>query len=55
MNKLYVINWTLPGGYVISVSKFWSRAAFLNKMRKNPEWTFETVEDNFIHTIVKAS
>lgn len=55
MNKLYVINWTLRNGYVISTSTFWDYMKFWVTMRKNPEWTFELVEDNDCHMIYKAS
>ena len=54
MNKLYVINFTLPNGYVFSTWSAWTEEAITEKIRKNPEWTFEVVEDNRIHKIWKA-
>ena len=54
MNKLYVINWALPDGYVFSTSSFWSKEEMDEKIRKNPEWSYEVTEDNATHKIVTA-
>jgi len=51
MNKLYIIRWLIADDFVISVCSFWTRSAMLDKMRKNPEWTFSQVENNCVHEI----
>ena len=54
MNKLYVIQWTLSNGYIVSVSYFWNESELYDKMRKNPEWSFDIIEDNNTHKIIRA-
>lgn len=54
MNKLYVIRFTLKNGYIISTWTTWTEKAALEKIRKNPEWTFKVVEDNETHKIWSA-
>ena len=55
MNKLYIIRFTLKNGYVISTWSTRTKKAALEKIRKNPEWSFNIVEDNEIHTIWSAT
>lgn len=54
MNKLYIIRFKLSNGYVISTWSGWTEAAALDKIRKNPEWTFAVAENNEIHKIWDA-
>ena len=54
MNKLFVIRWTIKKDYVLSVSSFWNESAMIEKIKMNPEWSFETVENNNLHKIVIA-
>lgn len=54
MNKLYVIRFLLSNGFCVSVWYAWDRAATLNKIANNPEWSFEIQEDDDVHTIWNA-
>ncbi len=54
MNKLYVINWALPNGYVFDVTHFWTERGLNDKIRQYPDWTFTVTEDNDCHKIVTA-
>lgn len=54
MNKLYIIRFRLSNDYVISTWSAWTEEAAQDKIRKNPEWTFNVVEDNDTHKIWDA-
>lgn len=54
MNKLYVIRFKLPNGYIVSAWHTWSRQDAEQKMRMNPEWTFSLMENNETHMIWDA-
>lgn len=54
MNKLYIINFKLSNGYTVSTWYGWNEPEAIEKMDKNPEWTFELVEDNDTHKIWDA-
>ena len=54
VNKLYVIHFHLPNGYIISTWTSWNESHVLDKISKNPEWKFTVVEDNSTHKIWDA-
>ena len=54
MNKLYIINWTLPNGYVFETTTFWTERGINDKMKQWPEFNFVLVEDNDCHKIYEA-
>lgn len=54
MNKLYIIHFHLPNGYIISTWTSWNESHVLDKISKNPEWKFTVVEDNRTHKIWDA-
>ena len=55
MNKLFVINFKLSNGYTVSTWYCWNLEDAKEKMRKNPEWTFEEIENNDTHQIWDAA
>lgn len=54
MNKLYVINFRLQNGYLLSAWYGWSEQEAVEEMKKNPEWEFTLEADNEIHKIWNA-
>lgn len=54
MNKLYIIKFLLPNGYVVSTWSVWDESLAIDKIEKNPEWKFTVVEDNETHKIWEA-
>ena len=51
MNKLFTISFRLPSGYEISTWYGWSEADAIEKMERNPEWTYTLIVNNDIHKI----
>ena len=51
MNKLFTISFKLSNGYTVSTWYGWSEADAVEKMAKNPEWTYSVIVDNDIHKI----
>lgn len=54
MNKLYVINFRLSNGYIVSTWWTWDADTLKEKKTANPEWTFSLTEDNAVHQIWDA-
>lgn len=51
MNKLFTISFQLENGYTISTWYGWNESDAIEKMAKNPEWTYTVIVDNNIHKI----
>ncbi len=54
MNKLYIINYRLPNGYLLSSHSFWNYAEAKRMMVEATAWDYELVEANDVHMIWEA-
>ena len=54
MNRLYIIRFRLSNNYIVSTWWAWNEEEAVEKIQKNPEWTFTLAEDNDAHKIWDA-
>ena len=55
MNKLYVVNYRLPNGYLLKTASFWSQKDLEAEIDDHPDFDFELERNDEWQVVYNAS